>query len=904
MYKKKVALLVLAALMVSLVPKPITYGATETTADTNAYEERFMEMWNDLHDTDNGYFSKEGIPYHSVETMIVEAPDYGHVTTSEAFSYYLWLEAMYGKFSGDFSSFETAWDTTEEYIIPGDKDQPSGSMSQYNASKPATYAPEFEVPDKYPSKLDFNATVGSDPINSDLVSTYGTPKIYGMHWLLDVDNWYGFGQRGDGTSTPSYINTYQRGQQESVFETIPQPCYETFKFGGKNGYLDLFTGDNSYSQQFKYTNAPDADARAIQATYWANEWAKDYDVDLSADVGKASKMGDYLRYAMFDKYFREVGNSSVAGTGYNAAHYLLSWYYAWGGGTTANWAWKIGSSHSHFGYQNPMAAWILSEDSEFKPLSKNGASDWGTSLDRQLEFYQWLQSSEGAIAGGASNSYNGRYETLPSNISTFYGMGYVENPVYADPGSNTWFGMQTWSMQRVAELYYKTGDQRAKELLDKWVSWVKTVVKLNDDGTFQIPAKISWAGQPDTWTGTYSGNSNLHVTVETYGTDIGITGSLANTLLYYSKASGDDEARVLAKELLDRTWTLYRDDKGVSAPEDVDPTRYFEQEVYVPEGWTGTMPNGDVIKSGIKFIDIRSKYKDDPSYDKLLAAYDSGTDMEMNYHRFWEECDYAIANGLYSVLFEDQTTTDNSSISISSATFDKNDQKDIAVEVTLNGNTLDAIKNGTDELVKDTDYTVSDNTVTISKDYLANQEIGTTTLTFDFSAGVDRKLNITIMDSTEPVVTVGDVKLQVSNGNTASTANAINPKFKLYNEGDSDIALKDVKIRYYYTIDDEKDQNFWCDWSSIGSTNVTGTFVKMDTAVTGADYYLEVGFTNEAGTLAAGQSIEVQARFSKADWTNYTQDDDYSFSATNTSYTDFEKVTGYVNDTLQWGIEP
>jgi len=35
--------------------------------------------------------------------MIVEAPDYGHVTTSEAFSYYVWLEAMYGNLTGNWS---------------------------------------------------------------------------------------------------------------------------------------------------------------------------------------------------------------------------------------------------------------------------------------------------------------------------------------------------------------------------------------------------------------------------------------------------------------------------------------------------------------------------------------------------------------------------------------------------------------------------------------------------------------------------------------------------------------------------------------------------------------------------------------------------------------------------------
>ena len=74
-------------------------------------------------------------------------------------------------------------------------------------------------------------------------------------------------------------------------------------------------------------------------------------------------MGDYLRYAMYDKYFKKLGNCTgptacAAGTGKNSSHYLLSWYYAWGGATdtSAGWAWRIGSSHNHGGYQNPLAA--------------------------------------------------------------------------------------------------------------------------------------------------------------------------------------------------------------------------------------------------------------------------------------------------------------------------------------------------------------------------------------------------------------------------------------------------------------------------------------------------------------------------------------------------------------------
>lgn len=902
--RKVTAAVAVVTILFSLLPKT---GQVTALADaTDAYQQRFLDLWGDLHDPNNGYFSDQGIPYHSVETLIVEAPDYGHVTTSEALSYYMWLEAMYGKFTGDFTGFETAWDVTEKYLIPTEEDQPETSMTKYTASKPATYAPEWQDTSKYPAVLDFTAAVGVDPIHNDLVSTYGTSRIYGMHWLLDVDNWYGFGSRGDGTSKPSYINTFQRGEEESTWETIPQPSWDEMNFGGENGFLDLFTGDKTYAAQFKYTNAPDADARAVQATYWAQKWAADYGVNIDTYINKATKMGDYLRYSMFDKYFRKIGNSTAAGTGYDSAHYLLSWYYAWGGGIDSAWAWKIGSSHNHFGYQNPMAAWILSKEQDFKPASQNGQADWAKSLDRQLEFYQWLQSAEGAIAGGVSNSNNGRYEAWPAGTSTFYGMGYVENPVYADPGSNTWFGFQAWSMQRVAELYYQSGDVRAKNILEKWVAWIKTVVDLNADGTFAIPSNIDWTGQPDTWTGTYTGNPNLHVTVTSKGTDLGIAASLANTLLYYAKASGDDEARVLAKELLDRMWNLYRDDKGLSAPEArADYKRFFEQEVYVPSTFNGTMPNGDALVAGVKFLDIRSKYLSDPDYQKVLDAYNAGTAPEFNYHRFWAQCDIAIANGLYSILFEENTEpVVNAAINPTQAEFDKASGKEtnITVDMTLNGYTLNGILNGNTPLVSGADYTVTDSTVVISKDYLGLQPVGKVQLTFDFSGGIDRVLTVTVVDTT--VVELGDIQVQMFNGNTSSTTNGIAPRIKLYNNGDTVVKLSDVKLRYYYTIDGEIDQNFWCDWTTVGSSNVTGKFEKMSTPKAGADYYLEIGFTSGAGDLAAGQSIEVQVRFSKTNWSNYTQTGDYSFNSTNNSYADWNKITGYIGDKLEWGVEP
>jgi len=56
-------------------------------------------------------------------------------------------------------------------------------------------------------------------------------------------------------------------------------------------------------------------------------------------------------------------------TGYDSAHYLMAWYTAWGGGIGASWAWKIGCSHAHFGYQNPFQGWVSATQSDFAPKS-------------------------------------------------------------------------------------------------------------------------------------------------------------------------------------------------------------------------------------------------------------------------------------------------------------------------------------------------------------------------------------------------------------------------------------------------------------------------------------------------------------------------------------------------------
>lgn len=97
--------------------------------------------------------------------------------------------------------------------------------------------------------------------------------------------------------------------------------------------------------------------------------------------------------------------------------------------------------------------------------------------------------------------------------------------------------------------------------------------------------------------------------------------------------------------------------------------------------------------------------------------------------------------------------------------------------------------------------------------------------------------------------------------------------------------------------------NAWIDWAQVGSSNIQTAFGSV--SGTNADTYVELSFTAAAGSIApGGETGDIQLRMSKADWSNFNENNDYSFDATKTSYTDWNKVTLYNNGDLVWGIEP
>ena len=642
---KTVLAAVLAAAMAcsAIVPTAASAAGTRTKAEAygdKTYAARFMSLYDDVitNGVQNGYMSSTstvsgglGVPYHSVETLCIEAPDYGHETTSEALSYLVWTAAMRDNIVNKANKGEItvkgekdaasetvgdtakAWKTMEATLVP---DTQAGIMQKNDLS--ATYSDEWEQIELYPTDMVSDCTA-KNPIHQYFTSAYGSDKgLYLMHWLADVDDWYGFGA---GTSSQykqqnvsgsfTMINTFQRGEQESCWETIPHACVEELKFGIQSGQEEstrnggmkgFFNTEQNVAKQYSYTNAPDAEDRAIQAVYAANRWGvADQSVDSKWGGSQkldvlAAKMGDETRNNMFDKYYRSIGATNKWATdSTNGQYYLMNWYTSWGGALDGNWAWQIGCSHAHEFYQNPLAAYALAYDTNLSSNMKaqGAVEDFKKSFQTQMEYYLWLLSNDGVIAGGSTNSVNGRYEDHSKNVSgtsEFNKMVYVEHPVYADPGSNHWIGNQVWAVQRLAELYYvvKTqGDASGitvggmdlttalETILDKWTGWfldnsilgkasgtikfedyyekyhatngfgktkfeIPDLSTVTDDGeSFSIPSSLIWSGEPNTWTGTYQENTNLKATIVGYGDgDLGCVSSLANTLIYYAAGRG------------------------------------------------------------------------------------------------------------------------------------------------------------------------------------------------------------------------------------------------------------------------------------------------------------------------------------------------------------------------------
>ena len=157
------------------------------------------------------------------------------------------------------------------------------------------------------------------------------------------------------------------------------------------------------------------------------------------------------------------------------------------------------------------------------------------------------------------------------------------------------------------------------------------------DGSYEIPSTLDWDGQPSlNWNATTQNwnaadttyNANLSVTVVDYMDGPGRhrgTRQDAHLLQrgHAEMGAHHTASQTLAKELLDRMWTLYRDAIGVSAPETRRDYNRFDD----PSSCRGLHRRDAQRRSDQArptFIGIRSDFRSDPDWPQVQAYLDGG----------------------------------------------------------------------------------------------------------------------------------------------------------------------------------------------------------------------------------------------------------------------------------------
>jgi hypothetical protein len=159
-----------------------------------------------------------------------------------------------------------------------------------------------------------------------------------------------------------------------------------------------------------------------------------------------------------------------------------------------------------------------------------------------------------------------------------------------------------------------------------------------------------------------------------------------------------------------------------------------------------------------------------------------------------------------------------------------------------------------------------------------------------------------------PVVTAaGNITLRLKSGVTSDSTNSPHPQIRIVNTGTSAINLNTVEVRYWFNCDcTGQSVQAWLDWAgklpqgtSINS-NVQLTVVAKTQGT--QTHYISVKFTGGI-ILQPNEYAEVQMRFNKSDWSNMLQSNDWSYAAYN-DFTNWSRITGYINGVKVWGDEP
>ncbi len=124
----------------------------------------------------------------------------------------------------------------------------------------------------------------------------------------------------------------------------------------------------------------------------------------------------------------------------------------------------------------------------------------------------------------------------------------------------------------------------------------------------------------------------------------------------------------------------------------------------------------------------------------------------------------------------------------------------------------------------------------------------------------------------------GEVSVELSQQATQGNANTISFTVKVKNTGNTGIDLSKLEIEYLFTKDGSQDLAFWCDYADISGSGYqacTDSIKGSFTAASGENADTKCVMTGN-GVLAGGDTLQLQVRITKSDWSSFDLGNDYS----------------------------
>jgi Cellulose binding domain len=151
---------------------------------------------------------------------------------------------------------------------------------------------------------------------------------------------------------------------------------------------------------------------------------------------------------------------------------------------------------------------------------------------------------------------------------------------------------------------------------------------------------------------------------------------------------------------------------------------------------------------------------------------------------------------------------------------------------------------------------------------------------------------------------------------TGTSKQEIKVYLALINEKSATVDLTQLTLRYWFTSDDPSTPSLAVDYAQapFSSSGVSGTFVPVSPAVTGANEYLEIAFSSGSlGLFTTSGVLELRvSNYATQTW-DIDQTDDYSFRACAAGQTAYDSpfdgqtwdhITAYAGGKLIYGTEP